>query len=250
MIVLPMAGLSSRFFKAGYTLPKYMLPLHGHTVFTHALNSFAAFFGEERFVIICRDQDDTPDFVRDECLKAGLPAEDLCLVVLNHETAGQAETVAHGLDESAADMETPLTIFNIDTFRPGFHHPTIFDVSTVDGYVEVFEGSGAQWSFVLPDVTDPLAYRAAKVAEKVRISNLCSTGLYYFRSAAFFRTLYAGIAEQDPTSLQGGERYIAPLYNTAIEQGHDIRYRLIRSKEVQFCGTPDEYEALKASFPR
>ena len=35
-----MAGLSSRFFKAGYTAPKYMLDLKGQTFFAHALRSF------------------------------------------------------------------------------------------------------------------------------------------------------------------------------------------------------------------
>lgn len=247
MIVLPMAGLSSRFFRAGYTVPKYMLPLEGRTVFAHALGSFEAFFGTERFVIICREIQDTPGFVRSECLRAGLPASDLDLVVLEHETAGQAETVAEGLDRAGADPRASLTIFNIDTFRPDFRHPPELDLDVIDGYVEVFEGEGTHWSFVRPDLEDLGAFRAIEVAEKVRISNLCSTGLYHFRSVALFRELYAGIAEQDPSKLQGGERYIAPLYNTAIRQGRDIRYGLIGRDEVRFCGTPDEYEALKAA---
>ncbi len=88
--------------------------------------------------------------------------------------------------------------------------------------------------------------RAAEVAEKVRISDLCSTGLYYFRSAGLFQELYAPIAAKDPSTLQGGERYIAPLYNDALKLGHDIRYALIEADEVLFCGTPDEYDALRA----
>ena len=246
MIVLPMAGLSSRFFKAGYTQPKYMLDLHGQTVFAHALGSFRAYFGQERILIICRADYDTPEFVRAECVKAGLSEADLDLVVLDHETAGQAETVALGLERAEADPEAPLTIFNIDTFRPGFTHPKAFDLGAIDGYVEVFQGPGEHWSFVRPDTSNPEAFRAAEVAEKVRISDLCSTGLYYFRDVALFQTLYAPIAAKDPATLQGGERYIAPLYNDAIGQGADIRYALIGADEVLFCGTPDEYDALRA----
>lgn len=246
MIVLPMAGLSSRFFKAGYTEPKYMLDLHGRTVFAHALGSFRAYFGQERILIICRADYDTPDFVRAECAKAGLAEDDLDLVVLDHETAGQAETVALGLERAKADPEAPLTIFNIDTFRPGFQHPKAFDLGNIDGYVEVFQGPGEHWSFVRPDTSDPDAFRAAEVAEKVRISDLCSTGLYYFRDVALFQSLYAPIAAKDPATLQGGERYIAPLYNDAIGQGADIRYAVIDADEVLFCGTPDEYDALRA----
>lgn len=248
MIVLPMAGLSSRFFKAGFPVPKYMLDLHGQTVFAHALGSFRAQIGQERFVIICRDVYDTPAFVRAECAALGLPEADLDLVVLEAETAGQAETVAQGLDAAGVAPDTALTIFNIDTFRPGFQHPRAFDLGVIDGYVEVFEGEGTHWSFVRANPDDPEA-RALEVAEKVRISNLCSTGLYHFRSAALFQELYAGIAGADPATLQGGERYIAPLYNTAIGQGRDIRYARIGAEEVLFCGTPDEYAALKARPP-
>lgn len=244
MIVLPMAGLSSRFARAGYVVPKYMLELGGRSVFRHALESFAAFFGRERFLIVCRDVTGTPDFVRAECSAAGLADHHFDLVVLNAPTAGQAETVAAGLSQVCADPSEPLTAFNIDTFRPGFCHPDAFDVATVDGYIEVFRGSGTHWSFVRPDSFHPETCRVLEVAEKIRISDLCSTGLYHFRSAALFRDLYAEIAERNPATLQGGERYIAPLYNTAIARGYDIRYNLIPNSAVAFCGTPEEYEVL------
>ena len=32
MFIIPMAGLSSRFFKAGYNKPKYQLDLNGESV--------------------------------------------------------------------------------------------------------------------------------------------------------------------------------------------------------------------------
>lgn len=243
MIVIPMAGLSSRFANAGYDLPKYMLPLEGRSIFVHAIGSFNALFSETRFMLICRDVADTPDFVRTECNAIGLNTAQVDLVVLSHETAGQAETVAVGLDALDAPDTEPLTIFNIDTFRPGFRYPDTFDHRAVDGYIEVFKGDGDHWSFVRPDPEGD--HRAAQVAEKVRISNLCSTGLYQFRDVRTFRRLYAPVATADPVTLQGGERYIAPLYQAAIEAGMDIRYHLIAPDEVRFCGTPDEYEALR-----
>lgn len=44
IIIFPMAGLSSRFAKAGYDKPKYMLDLKGNSVFFHAVNSFKKYF--------------------------------------------------------------------------------------------------------------------------------------------------------------------------------------------------------------
>jgi NDP-sugar pyrophosphorylase family protein len=244
MICLPMAGLSSRFTKAGYTLPKYMLDLRGQSVFAHALRSFEAYFESERILIVCRQDYDTPAFVRAECRKVGLPLENLDIVVLNKETSGQAETVSKGLLGGNADITSSLTIFNIDTFRPKFCYPTEFDIEKIDGYLEVFEGEGDHWSFAAPDHSSSQPLKVSRVTEKERISNLCSTGLYYFKTVELFQRLYGYIEDCDPATLQGGERYIAPLYNKAIAEKLDIRYKLIRPEEVQFCGTPAEYEAL------
>lgn len=246
MIVLPMAGLSSRFFQAGYTVPKYMLDLHGAPVFDHALGSFAGLFGQERFVVICRDIAATPEFVRGRAAALGLDPTRLDLVVLERETGGQAETVAAGLRAAGEVGEVPITIFNIDTFRPGFTRPRSFDVAAVDGYLEVFSASGDHWSFVRPE---PGSDRVLEVTEKQRISDLCSDGLYHFRSAAVFLELFAQVETRDPATLQGGEYYVAPLYNLAIARGADIRHVVVPQDSIRFCGTPEEYAALRALPP-
>ena len=120
-----------------------------------------------------------------------------------------------------------------------------FEVGAVDGYLEVFRGEGDHWSFVRPDETTPaVELKVSEVTEKIRISDLCSTGLYYFKTVELFNSLYEPTMSVDSTALQGGERYIAPLYNGAISQGLDIRFHLIERAEVQFCGTPEEYLAL------
>lgn len=243
MIVLPMAGLSSRFLNAGYTKPKYMLDLHGVPVFDHALGSFAELFDTERFLVICRDIQGTAEFVRARCAALGLSEERVDLVILEKETAGQAETVAQGIRSAAVPADTPITIFNIDTFRPGFTYPSTFDHREVDGYLEVFEAEGTHWSFVRAEAgTD----RVIEVTEKVRISDLCSDGLYHFRDSELFVTLYSEIETREPSTLQGGEYYVAPLYNIALRNGCDIRYTKVNLSEIRFCGTPEEYEALLA----
>lgn len=259
MIVLPMAGLSSRFARAGYDRPKYMLPLAGRPVLAHVVAGFSEVFGAEPILFVCRDVagpdgQGTPDFVRATCAAMGLGPDDARIAVLDAPTDGQAETVAAGLDAAGVDDATPVTIFNIDTFHApgGFRHPAraagdAFDGAAVDGWLEVFRGPGAHWSFVAPapGAAGTAERRAARVAEKVRISDLCSTGLYHFRDAGLFRSLYAPVAGADPAALQGGERYVAPLYQAAIEAGRDVRWTEIARDAIHFCGTPDEYEALR-----
>lgn len=233
MIVIPMAGLSSRFFKAGYDKPKYMLPAHGMPLFDHAVLSFKAYFDSLPFLFIVRDVYDTPEFVKDRCLHLGIKSFDI--VTLNEETRGQAETVFLGLEK--VEDDTPLTIFNIDTFRPGFVLPQI--VSQSDGYLEVFKGEGSNWSYAKPE--SPESTRVVETAEKNPISDLCSTGLYHFNKAGDFKRIFNLEAERPASEWQKQELYIAPLYNQLIKEGKDIRYNLIDRSEVVFCGVPNEY---------
>ena len=86
-----------------------------------------------------------------------------------------------------------------------------------------------------------------ETAEKNPISNLCSTGLYHFASAADLRAAYLDQVEAGLEGLTRGEIYVAPLYNFLIARGRDIRYRVLDREDVVFFGTPAEYEALLAA---
>ncbi|MCD8521822.1 MAG: glycosyltransferase family 2 protein [Saccharospirillaceae bacterium] len=241
MIVIPMAGMSSRFFKAGYTLPKYMLDAHGSSLFSHCVSSFSQYFSTEHFLFIIRDVFDTEEFVNRECKKLGI--SDYSIVTLQSETRGQAETVYLGLTSTNARKDDPITIFNIDTIRPGFLHPEI--CSTVDGYLEVFRGSGDNWSFAKEDPHNP--GRVIETAEKNPISDLCSDGLYFFRSAALFMEYYIKMEQDGKNGMTKGELYIAPMYNYLIRDERFISYKLINPVDIIFSGTPDEYTVLLQS---
>lgn len=244
MIVIPMVGLSSRFSKAGYLKPKYMLPLGDRSVFSHAVGSFSAYFTEQPFLFVVRDVEGTADFVRRECEALGIANAQV--VVLPEMTRGQAETVMEGLSRGGCPDGEPVTIFNIDTFRPSFRFADAFDAGAVDGFLEVFEGSGANWSYVRPGGIHP--FGVAETAEKREISNLCCTGLYHFGRAELFAAAYSAQGKLSAGELQGGELYVAPLYNELIGAGCDIRYALIEKDDVIFCGVPAEYEGLVARF--
>ena len=249
MIVLPMAGMSRRFTEAGYERPKYMLPFRGKSLFRHVMEGFKGYFGREDILVIYRDIADTRRFLEEEIAAIGLPPGSVQLIELDGPTRGQAETVALGLRKAGVGAQTPLTIFNIDTIRPGFSYPAAFDLAQIDGCLEVFPGEGEHWSFVRPDPDEAEAQRVIEVTEKRRISNLCSTGLYYFRCAGTFLDLFAEIEALDPSTLEGGEFYVAPMYRKLIERGGDVRYDKINPRDVLFSGTPAEYEALLRKTP-
>lgn len=233
-----MAGLSQRFTDAGYKVPKYMLDANGKTLFEHSLLSFEKYFQTNSFTFVARNVNNTIDFIREKCNKLGILNFEI--VSLESKTSGQAETVLRGLD--VIQHECPILIFNIDTFRPNYTFPK--EILNWDGYLEVFEGSGKNWSYAKP--LNSSSTNVIETAEKKEISNLCSTGLYFFRSKSLFMDSYSKMNSDD---LVNNERYIAPLYNSIITEGHEIHYNKILREEVIFCGTPDEYnDFLKNDF--
>ena len=229
-----MAGLSSRFFKAGFEVPKYQLMIDDAYVFDLALKSFERYFVSELFVIVLRDCFDTRQFV-EKRLQA-LNIKNYLIKVLDFETKGQAETVLLGIDTPEINDNESVFIFNIDTFRYDFIKPDFIDDCA--GYLEVFRGNGEHWSFIEVNDND----QVIRTTEKQRISDLCSDGLYYFASKSLYIDLITQAKERK--LLVNNELYIAPIYNLLIEQGKEVRYHCIDNSEIDFCGTPDEYNYL------
>ncbi len=237
MIVIPMAGNSSRFFKAGFDRPKHQLTLHGRYVFDLAVASFANYFANEPFLFIVRDTYHTLDFVEQRVQALGI--QQYKIKVLAEDTKGQAHTVYLGIEDPTIADDEPIWIFNIDTFHHNFTKPDFID--QVDGYLEVFKGEGDHWSFVASDAND----RVIQTAEKQRISEYCSNGLYYFKSKALFMQMFEDALKQ--ALRVKGEYYIAPLYNILLDQGCIIRQKLVDIEDMSFCGTPDEYHQLRSA---
>lgn len=231
-----MAGLSQRFRNAGYALPKYMLDLHGRSLFERTVGSFSHYFATEPFLFIARSEADTEDFIYRETARMGISQMEI--VMLSEPTLGQADTVRLGLKGARVAQDEPLTIFNIDTIRPRFRYPDRSWMMRADGYLEVMHADDPGYSFARPHEDGD--ERVAETAEKRVISRLASTGLYYFRRAADYEAAFE-VERQVPSAP---ELYVAPMYNAMIAQGRDVRYFEVPVAEVLFCGTPAQYEDL------
>ena len=234
MFVIPMAGGSTRFFSLGYEKPKYELELWGSPMLDWVLCSFQRYFKSDLFHFVVREDFGTKAFVADRCRFLGL--EHVSFTELNGTTSGQGETVLLGLNDIGVEEE--LFIFNADSFHRDFVKEKIF--GSHQGVIDVFRGEGDHWSFVEPG----LDAKVVRTAEKTRISDLCSSGLYYFSDSELFARAYKLGAEA--VLGQSKETYIAPLYNYLVNEGADIVYREVPRDVLYFCGTPAEYQSLQS----
>jgi choline kinase len=221
-ILLTMAGLGSRFKEAGYSEEKYAIQFRGHSLLEWSLASLINFRDSE-LVLITRDFPGIEEYVRSAASRLGFG--EVSVIVLSQVTRGQAETAV--LAEPAFSEDESILIFNTDTFiNPDFLSPT--DIRG-EGWIPTVIAPGDKWSFVEADADG----KAIRTTEKVRISDDCSVGLYYFSSFFMFREIVAKAQFEK-------ELYVAPLYNQWIQNGRGTYLHRLPEHAVTVLGTPED----------
>ena len=158
------------------------------------------------------------------------------IIALDAVTEGQACTVLTARDQ--IDTDDDLLIFNADTYCPTtLRHALANFGSKVDGVLDVFRGQGDHWSFARADLDG----RVLETAEKRRISEWATTGLYYFRKGRDYVRHADNMIQSGDRS--NGEFYVAPVYNRMIAAGADIRINPV--DRIWVLGTPDELRAFE-----
>lgn len=233
-----MAGMSSRFGLAGYKKKKFMLSAGDRSVFYHAVFPFLQQKKEvTKYVFVTLESDKCEGWIEEQTKLLGMTNFEI--IVIPSLTRGQAETAYLGLQESSENTNEPIVIMNIDTI---IHTPELSKINVVlrdcFGVIDVAKLPGDGWSFAVP--ADEKSSEVARFVEKKRVSELASTGLYAFSSAAVFTSTYEHLNEDVTNSKLHGEHYISAVYQRMIEKKMSIRYNLNEGK-ISLCGLPVEY---------
>ena len=230
------AGEGRRFRQVGIERPKPLISVHGEPLLLHTLRCFSLCAGDT--CLISGQASHGLREALEPALRQEWPQVEFHWIALNGLLPGQLATAKASLDHwiasGAADstvLGQALLIHNCDT---GFHWQPSCLPEGVDACMPVFEAEGDHWSFGVPHPTDPS--RAIAIAEKQRISNLASIGLYGFRNIAIFRQKADHHLKQ--AMPVAGEHYIAPLMHTMLSEGCSVS--LPRVGGVELYGTPTE----------
>ncbi|HTU24670.1 MAG TPA: glycosyltransferase family 2 protein [Pirellulales bacterium] len=238
-IVMPMAGRGHRFVEAGFDVPKPLIDVRGRPMYAWATDGLPL-DEANRLIFIC-----LAEHLASRALEADITSRygtrRPVIVSLDEVTQGQACTVLTA--RQWIDNDEPLLIFNADTYCPTTVAAAArrFGPQTA-GILDLFEAPGEKWSFARLGEGD----RVLETAEKRRISDWASTGLYYFRRGRdFVRHAQAMI---DANDRSGNEFYVAPIYNRLIAAGEDVRGN--RVDEVWVLGTPQDLARFEREYPR
>ena len=233
-IIVTMAGLGIRFKKAGYDCPKYMIEAKGKTLFEWSMDSLVGYNQNvSKYIFVVRKEDNSGDFIRKHMKEYGILKIEI--VEIDYMTDGQATTCMLAVPYCEPDEE--ILVYNIDTYVEPYEMCSQ-DISG-DGHIPCFHAEGDHWSFVKLDREG----NVIEVREKIRISDNCTLGAYYFRSARLYKELYKEYYA-DGSKLEKNEKYIAPLYNEMVKKGMKVTMSIIDSRKVHVLGTPEELKTF------
>lgn len=225
-VLIPMAGLGSRFSSAGYTFPKPLIEVRGKPMVQLIVENLNI---DAHYIYVVQ---------KEHYDKYNLKT------LLNLITLGCDIVQVDGLTEGAActtllaknliDNDNPLIISNSDQYLVydsiDFMYSMIGD--NVDGGIITFTGTHPKWSFA--EVGEDGF--VTRVAEKDPISTNASTGVYYYAKGSDYVSFAEEMIAQD--IRVNGEFYVCPIFNQYINYGRKIKNYHI--DEFYGIGTPED----------
>jgi dTDP-glucose pyrophosphorylase len=222
-LVLPIAGNSSR-FRHITSQPKWSLRIEGKTVLERSVESILSEPSIQVKNVVFVVKGDFEPLLERMHFHGNRLADIGRVVQLKTTLNGQALSVLSGLDY-IADGEKFLVWNGDSALRAGWASNLRIGANWLLGA----KLPGESWSFIRGENG-----RVFETAEKRRISDLASLGLYCFADKSnFCRAL-------DSQRSIPGERYVAPLYNPLLEEGQEVTYSEIPSQDFLSFGTPLE----------
>lgn len=80
--------------------------------------------------------------------------------------------------------------------------------------------------------------KVTDVVEKIRVSELGSIGLYYFKSWKDYKNIY--LKYKDEIRDKYKEVYIAPMYHYLVREKKSIGYIILKDENIHILGTPED----------
>lgn len=230
-VVIPMAGLGSRFTKAGFSKPKPFIDVLGKPMIVRVLENLS--IPNANYILIARKEHLESEQVLVEYIRSNFNAY---FIGIDKLTEGTACTILYA--KNKIDSDVPLLIANSDQIVDVDINDYIQDCMKreLDGSILTFidNEKNPKWSFVKLDSHDIVEY----VKEKEAISDIATVGIYYFsKGSMFVDSAINMIIENDRIN---GEFYTCPTYNYAIKNNARIGIYNIDYKQMHGIGTPED----------
>lgn len=236
-IVIPMAGLGSRFMNAGFTDPKPFIRINGVPMIELVIRNLRPSC-PHRFIFICRQMHlERYDFRRrlqelaPGCEVLGVPGV----------TEGAACSVL--LASDFIDNQQPLLIANADQWVEVNIDDFLAQAARCNthGLIMTMPANSPKWSYVKRDA----AGNVCQVVEKEVVSDEATVGIYHFGHGRDFCAEARTMIAADERSM--GEFYVAPVYTRMYQAGLTTIETCNIGSGMHGLGTPEDLAAFLES---
>jgi capsule biosynthesis phosphatase len=229
-IIIPAAGVGSRFTRAGYTVPKPLIPVLGDPMIAHVIRGLKLCSWDRVYIVYTQDLE---QYSFSNILKNQFREIGLVFVPLEYNTRGPAETVLCGLNR-IPDLDAAVMVMDCDTIYGG---DFLAQAREQDGnFIFYFEDESEEtiYSYIKLDEDG-----VREIAEKKRISNHACSGAYGFRDGHTLKK-YCEIALNQGHKTNN-EYYVSGLYAAMLADGEKVIPCQV--KDFHCLGTPRQLQA-------
>lgn len=228
-IVIPMAGLGSRFLQEGFTDPKPLIevnkkPLIQHSIETLGLNG--------RYIFILRKYENINDYIKLEKKLKELEPNSIILTV-ESLTRGSVETCLYASEYIDNDEELIITNCDQRLEWDSNLFKQFIDDASIDGCIVTHESNNPKHSYAKSNNNGVVSI----IKEKEVISNNALIGLHYWKKGKDFVSSANQLLKEFNLKNRK-ECYISETFNYLIENQKTIKIYDIPSNEYICLGTP------------
>jgi HAD superfamily hydrolase (TIGR01509 family) len=231
-ILIPMAGLGSRFAQKGYTFPKPLIDVRGKPMIQVVVDNLNI---DANYIFVVQ-KEHYEKYNLNHFLNLIKP--DCKIVQIDGITEGAACTTL--LAKEFIDNDNPLLIANSDQYIEWNSNEAMYSFSNndIDGGMLVFNAVHPKWSFAKLDESGFIE----KVAEKDPISDIASVGVYYWSKGSDYVKYANQMIEKN--IRVNNEFYVCPVINEAISDGKKFKVKYV--EKMWGIGTPEDLDVFLA----
>jgi dTDP-glucose pyrophosphorylase len=270
-VVIPMAGLGSRFLSYGFCVDKYTLPVNNNldTMLKMAITTLIM-DSTYRYIFVLRKTETTNEVIKLlEDIFSEYPNTKFFIKVLDELTDGPATTVY--LASEFFDPSMPLLVSNSDQILDWDFQQFLNECHKYDGcvltYKPLFDGQRFDDSligttdkhsflrFETPNggpneppsevsnetPSEGLSSKIIDVDEKIVLSDTALVGVHYYSSTMIFLEAYKYMVENG-IRAPNGEFYLSLTYKCMLKMGYTVGHHLLPHYQCFYpVGEPNDY---------
>ena len=227
-ILIPMAGLGSRFLTKSYNKPKPLIDINGTPMIIKAIKSLGIEDAKYLFVI---SKNSYSENIKEEIQKS-VNCE---FIEIDYLTEGPACSCLLFKEEINNDEE--LIVANCDQIMEWNYKTFLLNVRQYDGAVVTYHETTEKNSYAAINQIGLVT----EIREKRVISNISLNGIHYWKKGKYFVDSAEEMISEDDRA-DNGEFYVGPTYNYMIKQGFEVGIYHIPNQMHHPVGIPEDLE--------